>query len=114
MSRLTQTIKEVIDEKVPRTKLSLYMKRCWTDELTQRHKEVHRLAWQAYKKRAVPWDLVHQIHKACRNTYSCVIEQAKRAHWEDFLATLNDRSVWTAHKYVSGEPMDVVGSRCPC
>jgi len=51
-------------------------------------------------------DLVHQIHKAKRNTYSSMIKCTKKVHWEDFLASLDDRSVWTAHRYVTGEPTD--------
>jgi len=35
-----------------------------------------------------------------------MIECAKKAHWEDFLVSLDDRSVWTPHRYVSGEPTD--------
>jgi len=54
-------------------------------------------------------DIVHQIIKAKRRIYSSMIEHAKRTHWEGFLASLDDRSVWTDYRYISGKPKD--GSR---
>jgi len=41
-----------------------------------------------------------------RETHGNMIKCAKNAHWEDFLVSLDDRSVWTAHRYMSCEPTD--------
>jgi len=38
--------------------------------------------------------------------YGTIIEHTKKTHWDGFLANLDDRMVWTAHWYVSGEPTD--------
>ena len=35
-----------------------------------------------------------------------MIDNAKKPHWEGFLATLDDRSVWMEHHYTSGNPTD--------
>ena len=38
--------------------------------------------------------------------YVVMIEITKRCHWEGFLESVNKRTVWTAHRYVSGDPTD--------
>jgi len=68
--------------------------------------EVRRLAQQAYKRRTNVQDPVHKIHKAKRSIYGTMIECAKRVHLEGFLASLDDKLVWTAHRYMSGKPAD--------
>ena len=42
-----------------------------------------------------------------------MIEQVKNDHWQDFLQGLDKRTMWTAHKYASGEPSDGVRARMP-
>ena len=35
-----------------------------------------------------------------------MIENSKKCHWEDFLVSVDEKSVWTAHHYHSGDPTD--------
>ena len=35
-----------------------------------------------------------------------MIECAKRCQWEDFLELVDEKSIWTAHCYASGDPTD--------
>jgi len=35
-----------------------------------------------------------------------MIETAKKWHWESFLKSVDKLTVWTAHRYVSGDPTD--------
>jgi len=35
-----------------------------------------------------------------------MIENAKRRNWDGFLASVDEKSVWAAHWYVSSDPMD--------
>ena len=42
-----------------------------------------------------------------------MIEHAKKAHWDSFLENLDDRTVWTTHQYMSGEPTDGGRTRVP-
>ena len=48
-----------------------------------------------------------------RKAYGSLIEKSKREHWERFLESLDERSVWTAHCYASGDPMDSGRARIP-
>jgi len=60
-----------------------------------------------------PQDLIHRVHKAKRNMYGSMIKHAKKAHWEGFLSSLDDKTVWVTHRYVSGEPTDGRKTRVP-
>jgi len=48
-----------------------------------------------------------------RRAYGVLIDNAKKEHWEGFLALLDERSVWMAHRYASGELMDGGQARIP-
>jgi len=41
-----------------------------------------------------------------RKVYAMLIENTKRDHWEGFLESLDQKSVWAAHRYASGDPTD--------
>jgi len=60
-----------------------------------------------------PQDLIHRVHKAKSTMYGSMIEYAKKTHWEGFLSSLDGKSVWVAHRYVSGEPTDGGKMRVP-
>ena len=60
-----------------------------------------------------PGDPVHHEHRAMRRVYGVLIDNAKKAHWEGFLASLNEKSIWTAHHYASGDPMDGGRTKIP-
>jgi len=51
-------------------------------------------------------DPVHHAHKATRRGYAYMIENMKTSHWDE-------RSVWTAHRYASGDPSDRGMSHIP-
>ena len=99
-------ITDIVDAKIPNTKPSPYMKHWWLQALTDSCREVHRLVWQVYKRRADASHPIHYAHKTKRNLYWEMIECTKRRHWENFLETVNDKMVWTTHQYVSGEATD--------
>src|SRR5882724_6679464 len=42
-----------------------------------------------------------------------MIKTAKRMHWEDFLQSVDDKTVWTTHRYASGSPSDGGKARVP-
>jgi len=59
--------------------------------------ELHRLTCRAYNRRLELEDLVHLEQRAVRRAYGVLIDNAKREHWEGFLASLDERSVWMVH-----------------
>jgi len=64
-------------------------------------------------KESDPDELAHKAYKAARNTYGTMIETAKKTHWEDFLQSVNDKTIWTAHCYASGAPTDAARPKSP-
>jgi len=74
---------------------------------------LHRLTQRAYSRRSEPGDPVHLEQQMVRRAYGVLIEKAKREHLEGFLESLNEKSVWTAHRYASGEPTDGGRARIP-
>ena len=44
LDKLTQAVRDIVEEKVPRVKPSPYMKQWWNEGLAEKCKEVHRLA----------------------------------------------------------------------
>jgi len=58
-------------------------------------------------------DPVHLKHREVRRAYGLLIDKAKREHWDRFLASLDERLIWTAHRYASGDPTDGGQARIP-
>ena len=110
---LTQGITETVDKIVPKTRLSPFVKRWWSKELSQKRTEVRRLGRKSYTMRGDPDELAHRVYKDARNAYGSMIDIAKRAHWEEFLQSVDERTVWTAHRYASGDPTDGGKARVP-
>jgi len=106
LHKLTATILQVIDATVPKVKLLPYAKWWWSWELAQHQTWVRRAAWRAYSRRADFLDPVHHEHKVLHNSYGAMIEKAKKDHWQDFLQGLDEQTMWIAHKYALGEPLD--------
>jgi len=96
---LTRVITGIIYEKVPKIKLASHQKWWWSKELTQKRREVCRVAHSAYNRRLESEDLVHWEHKNVRRAYVAMIEAAKMAHWEGFLESVDEKTVWMAHRY---------------
>jgi len=66
-----------------------------------------------YSRRREQGDPVHLEHKEVRRVYGMLIDKAKREHWDGFLVSLEERTIWTAHRYMSGDPTDGGQARIP-
>src|SRR5882672_10018104 len=113
LRELTHTLSEVIDTKIPKTRPSPYQKWWWSKDLAVKHREVCRLTRRAHNSRTEPEDPVHIETKTARRAYGLMIECTKKCHWEEFLESVDEKTVWTAHRYTSGDPMDGGKARVP-
>jgi len=52
---------------------------------------------RTHNRRTEPLDPVHSKYKMARRSYGLMIENMKTCHWEEFLDSVNEKSVWTAH-----------------
>jgi len=109
MTAITDTIKSTI----PKHRPFPYAKRWWSKELLQKCKGVQKLGRRSYTKRGDLEELAHKAYKAARNEYGTMITTAKKFHWEEFLQTVDDKSIWTAHRYALGDPTDGSKTRVP-
>ncbi|EUC67759.1 reverse transcriptase from transposon X-element protein, putative, partial [Rhizoctonia solani AG-3 Rhs1AP] len=94
-------------------KLSAWSKRWWSPELSAHRKLARSLAARAYWARLLWEDPIHEEYRLQRNRFAQAIKDAKRRHWEDFLAELDEESMWTAAGYLSSEPSDGGRARIP-
>jgi ribonuclease HI len=113
LKELTDAITDTANEQVPTTKPSPFMKRWWSLTLTKLRAETRRAGRQAYKHRTSRAHESHAKYKAARNKYAEAIEKSKKEHWEDFLEHVNQKTVWSAHKYASADPSDGGRTRIP-
>jgi len=68
---LTCAITEMIDPCVLKCRSATHQKHWWSQELTDRHSEVHSLVWRTYGRRLEPGDPIHTAHKEARRHYVC-------------------------------------------
>ena len=47
------------------------------------------------------------------NKYMNTIKKSKKDHWEDFLKWIEEKTIWTAHKYTSAKASDGSRARVP-
>jgi len=87
------TITEMIDTCIPKCRSAPHQKCWWSQELTDRQSEVHRLTQRAYGRRSEPGDPIHPTHKESRRHYVTMIKNAKKQLWEGFLTSLDKKSV---------------------
>jgi len=113
LHRLSRTIQDVIDKTVPKVHPLPYTKHWWSQDLAWRRAGVRKLACRAYSRRGDPSDPVHAEYRTGRNAYGTMIDNAKKTRWENFLQSLDEKTVWSAHRYASGEPSDGGKTRVP-
>ena len=96
----------MIEADVPKFNPSPFTKQWWSKELSQKCKEVWKLGRSSYAKRSDPDDPAHREYKVARNSYGSMMDIVKRTHWEEFLQSVDDKTIWTTHHYASGAPTD--------
>ncbi|KAF5383195.1 hypothetical protein D9615_004913 [Tricholomella constricta] len=113
LQALNTILQEAIQEHVPMTKPSPYMKRWWSTELKAMKSATRKLANRAHNHRTVPDHLIHEEYRQKRNSYSEMIRTAKAEHWAEWLEGLDESSVWTASRLVTSPASDAGRSRIP-
>lgn len=113
LKALTDALKATISKEVPISKISGFTKRWWTKELSVMNKTLRRIRNRCRKRKHDRSDPIHEEERKERNRYGQMIKDAKRLNWETFLEEVDERTIWTAHKYVAGEPTDGACSKMP-
>lgn len=87
-------------------KMSPYMKRWWSKELTVLKKQKEYLERKSYRKRACNKDPIHKEFRQAWNKYSEAIWKTKEEHWVEWLEMLDEEGMWSVNCMVSGVAMD--------
>ena len=113
VNTLTETIQEVLNEEVLLTKPCPYMKWWWTKELSDLKKMKNMLSRISHHFRGTPDHPSHTKHKnAAHNLRNC-IDTTKKKHWVDWLEDTKFKDIYTANRYINGEPTDYSNAHIP-
>ena len=114
LSDFSRAIVDTIEAKVPQSRPSPHYKHWWSKELAQAHTALRTLAKKAYKmkKRYPNHPIIEEFHTA-HNTYVQSVKDARRQHWEEWIDSTNQLSMWVINKFVSAAPSDGGSTRIP-
>ena len=93
---LRDTILAAIQLSVPTTKPSPRSKVWWTQELTEKRKDMATME-RRWKEAQTP--LAKLRYKLSRNIYGRALQEAKTKCWDNFLAEAQGKEVYTAFRY---------------
>jgi hypothetical protein len=93
---LRDTILAAIQLAVPTTKPSPRSKVWWTQELTEKRKDMATME-RRWKEAQTP--LAKLRYKLSRNIYGRALQEAKAKCWDNFLAEAQGKEVYTAFRY---------------
>lgn len=113
LERLEKAIINTMDAVVPRKKPSPYTKRWWTKELQMARKGARKAAREAWKYRDYPRYSGHETSRLARNNYSELYKKTKKDHWETWIETLSNLTVWDAHRFIKSGRTDGGKARIP-
>ncbi|KAF8588922.1 hypothetical protein K439DRAFT_1261534, partial [Ramaria rubella] len=106
LESLTNCITEVIEEIIPKSCPSLFMKRWQSKKIADKRLQTRQLGQNSYSRHSNLDDPIHKEYKCCQNKYGLLIERTKKQHWETFLDMVDEHNVWMAHRYISRPPSD--------
>ena len=89
VGNLTGVIQDTIRTTVQLSTPSPHSKRWWNKKLERLKKEKNKLSSLSYRYRVVTNHASHDEHRKVRNCYSKEIVNAKREHWDAFLADMS-------------------------
>ena len=113
LTDLNKAVTEVIEAVVPRLKLSPHTKRWWSNELRKMKKAVIKKGRKAHRQRFNLQHPIHDEYRVFRRQYAKAIRTAKQQHWEEWLESLNETTVWTASRYANSPPTDASCTKVP-
>jgi exonuclease III len=96
---LTSKINEILENRVPRARRSLYNRRWWTRELTELRTEytTRRNRIVTLRRRGEDTERARHLASAARRTFYNAVEKQRKDHWKAFLDDTDN--VWKAAKY---------------
>jgi hypothetical protein len=113
MKGYVQVIQKVIEDQVPKTRITTKSKRWWTKELTQLRRQADKLGRQAYRRQSEPEHEIHAKHKEAVKRYDKTLSYTKKQHWRDWLEKAEEPDLWTVSKLIAAPATNSGKSRIP-
>lgn len=110
---LSEALEATIGEHVPIFKQSPFMRRWWTQELTDARKKKNRLQRRSYRMRFTMFHPVHEEARIARNDFVQLKRDSKKKKWNDFLSGVSEQTIWIANRYATSAPSDGSRPRMP-
>ena len=85
---ITLAISETIEDVVPISKPTPFMKRWWSKDIAQLRQVMRSRARLAYRHRSNRTHEAHELHRQARNNYAEAIARAKRNTWTELFWNL--------------------------
>ena len=99
MGVIQDTIRTTVHLSTP----SPHSKQWWNEKLEGLKKEKDKLSSLSYHYQTVTHHASHDEHRRVWNWYSEEIANAKREHWDTFLANMSYGEIWVANHYISSD-----------
>lgn len=93
LEEVMQALQKAVEEMVPVRRELLGMKRWWMKELMEMWMRSRALGRESWKVIDIEGHSAHEAFRQARNEYSQAIKDTKRWHWEEWLATVDVRSI---------------------
>jgi ribonuclease HI len=82
-------------------------------KLTEQRRKVKNLAHRCARLRHSEDHPDHELYRKARNSYANLLQETKTKHWADWLVSIDQQSVWTASRLVTGPASDGGRTRVP-
>ncbi len=73
----------------------------------------NRLGAKAHRKCLEPGHCIHKDFWMARIEYTKLIKSTKLAHWNKFIESANDATMWAIHNYMTRSPTDGGRTKVP-
>lgn len=110
---LTEALDKVIQDHVPTTRISKFMRRWWTPELTAAREAKFKLGRKSYRQQCFPDHPIHEQYRKARNAFSQMLSDTKEKKWRSFISTVDSKLIWTVYRYASSPATDGGRVRIP-
>lgn len=110
---LVRIIKEVLGDHLKERRLSPFICRWWTKELTQLKKQQNKLSTKSYKMRHICDHPAHAEYKVATVKFRDVMKETRSQDWTDWLEATSQQDLYIANKYISNKPSDYSNAHLP-
>ena len=93
LGRVMEALKGAVEKVVPVRRETTGMKRWWLKELTELRMKVRALGRELHRVAEIEGHQAHKAFRQARKIYGQAIRDTKRKHWEEWLGSMDTKSI---------------------